>query len=167
MAFNLGDSFAPTQDQAEDAGRRAALEGVPQAIKMLSLRLPQILGARAPMAAPLMQSQGMAGLGQGAQALFQSLINQLGASTNPMGAPAPGGWPGSGPGIPNPPPVGARNPTGPMSPPVGDTGAGFPPPPKGPQDSGGPVMPSYTPRFEVSDGPAPMVRRPVRGGYGA
>lgn len=156
----FGFSFAPTQDQAEDAGRRASLEGVPQAIKMMSLRLPQILGARAPVAAELLKGQGMAGLGEGAQALFQSLINQLGAP-NAMGR-----------GVPNPPPVGARPNPGrrpPLYPPVGETGGGFPPPPRGPRDSGGPVMPSggYSTRVQVQEDPAFTRRVSVRGGFGA
>jgi hypothetical protein len=102
---NLGVSFAPTLDNAEESGERAAREGLPAAIKMLSLRLPRVLGAKAPVAAPLLQSQGMAGLGQAEQQLFQALTRILGGG-NDLGmmgdTQAPGGWKGSGPGIPNP-----------------------------------------------------------------
>lgn len=116
LGRDMGVSFAPTLDNAEESGENAAREGLPAAIKLLSLRLPRVLGARAPVASQLANAQGMGGMGQAEQQLFQTLTRILGGG-NQVGmaadTQAPGGWKGSGPGIPNP----AQPPTVPGIPP--------------------------------------------------
>ena len=103
LGRDMGVSFAPTLDNAEDSGRVAGLEGLPAAIKLMSLRMPRMLGARAPVASQLAHAQGMGGLGQAEQQLLQTLTNILGGGNQVgMETLAPGGWRGSGPGIPNP-----------------------------------------------------------------
>jgi hypothetical protein len=114
---DLGVSFAPTQDNAEDSRDAARTEGLPAAIQMLSLRLPRILGARAPVASALAHAPGFGGMGSADQQIFQVLQRLLGGGGDQFGADtmAPGGWRGSGPGIPNPAPH--SGPVGPHQPP--------------------------------------------------
>jgi hypothetical protein len=95
----MGVSFAPTQDNAEESGDRAAREGLPAAIKMLSLRLPRVLGARAPINSQLANAPGMAGMGQAEQQLFQTLTRILGGNgqlSMPGMQPGVEGGPGFG-----------------------------------------------------------------------
>lgn len=62
----LGQRFAPLGDDSDPLRRNAAQPGggggIQEAVRMLSLRLPRVLGAHAPVALPLLQSQGGAGL---------------------------------------------------------------------------------------------------------
>lgn len=46
MPDGFGVSFAPTAENAMDGARQGSLEGLPAAIKILSLRMPRFLGAR-------------------------------------------------------------------------------------------------------------------------
>jgi hypothetical protein len=101
----MGVSFAPTQDNAEESGDRAAREGLPAAIKMLSLRLPRVLGARAPINSQLLNAPGAAGMGEAEQQLFQTLTRILGGGgqlampgMQPSAAGGPGGI-GAFPGL--------------------------------------------------------------------
>jgi hypothetical protein len=88
-------SFAPTADQAQDALRRGQLEGIPQAIKVLSLRLPRVLGARAPAPPDLLNAPGA----QGADPFLGEVIKTLARTLTPMGIPAGFGG-GETPGTP-------------------------------------------------------------------
>lgn len=54
----LGATFAPTADNAMDATRRGSIEGIPEAIRILSLRLPRFLGARSLAPPDLLNAQG-------------------------------------------------------------------------------------------------------------
>lgn len=95
---SLGISFAPTADQAEMGPRRGPLEGLPQAIKILSLHMPRILGARAPVSSALVNpSAGAGGIDPYLSALFQTL-----AKTMSPNMPNAGGLPGGAAGGPMP-----------------------------------------------------------------
>ena len=83
----LGVSFAPTREQSEMGERRGGLEGIPQAIRVLSLRLPRFMGARSP--SPLVSGQGP-GMDPYLSAVFQTLAKTLGASMQPNAMTAPG-----------------------------------------------------------------------------
>ena len=83
----LGVSFAPTREQSEMGERQGGLEGIPQAIRVLSLRLPRFMGARSP--SPLVSGQGP-GMDPYLSAVFQTLAKTLGASMQPNAMTAPG-----------------------------------------------------------------------------
>ncbi len=149
MERDLGVSFAPTRDNAEQSRNAAGNEGLPAAIQMLSLRLPRILGAQAPLDSSLLKNRGMGGLGQAEQQLWQVLQRIMGGGGQP-----PMGGMGGFPQAPQPMPG--------MTPPVGPVGGQRPLPggPGGPRDSGGPVfppgpIPEMGPRFSVEN---PLVR---------
>lgn len=92
MANQIGIKFLPSEDQALDGKRQGSLAGVPeQAFKILSLRLPKILGARAIAPQGLLESRGSAGMPNPLSAIFESLLRvHRGGSMGgggPMGAP--------------------------------------------------------------------------------
>lgn len=96
MDDGLGISFAPTAEQSELGPKRGGMEGVPEAIKVLSLRLPRFLGARAPVNNALAQAPGAGGMDPYMSAVFTSLAKVLGAQgmmpgleggDGPMGGP--------------------------------------------------------------------------------
>lgn len=84
MAFDdlgLGISFAPTQQQSEMAARQGDIEGIPEAIRVLSLRMPRWVGARAPVNSALVQPNAGAGSGgynPYVSAVLQSIAQQIG-----------------------------------------------------------------------------------------
>lgn len=88
MNDGLGVSFAPTAENAEDASRRGALEGIPAAIKVLSLRLPRFLGARGIAPEELLNGQGGNGQDPFATGVMGTLINALlGGAPTPVITP--------------------------------------------------------------------------------
>jgi hypothetical protein len=120
----IGVSFAPTFENALDGSRRGSMEGLQQAMKIISLRLPRVIGARPIAPASLLQSPGAGGADPYGGAVIQTLMQALGlnwgsrgtdAGPNPVGAidapvsptmPMPGplynpvgpvGWPPSPP----------------------------------------------------------------------
>lgn len=123
-------SFAPTADQAQDAVRRGQLEGIPQAIKVLSLRLPRVLGVKAPAAPDLLNAPGAGGV----DPFLSEVIKTLAKTLAPMGMPQGfGGMPDAprvipGAGTPPPRPIFQDN-----------------PPPKGTGGTAGPPMPPSMP----------------------
>jgi hypothetical protein len=60
MAF--GVSFLPGGDQANGQQNKPPAEPLQQAIQMLSLRLPKVVGAQGIAPGPLLQSRGDPGL---------------------------------------------------------------------------------------------------------
>jgi hypothetical protein len=93
----LGISFAPTADQAELGPRRGTLEGLPQAIKILSLHMPRILGVRAPVNSALVSPNAGAqgGVDPFLSALMQTLSRTMAPTMPPMhSAGLPGGTAG-------------------------------------------------------------------------
>lgn len=141
MDSGVGINFAPTTDNAANGPRNAALSGVPQAIQVLSLALPRVLGAQSPVPGSLLTGQG--GLGQPDAALLHALLKTLGLfggtrtpmpmpqGPNPIPIPAPGGtrMPQPMPPMPIPDPRVV----------VGDPGLQAPPPAPG----GGIMLPSF------------------------
>lgn len=147
----------PSADQAAMGARQGQLEGVPeQAMKILSLRLPRVLGARSLSPSSLMTSPGSAGVpgGQGLNPLaivFRSILNSMtNGGTPPMGPINTGGGSPAGPGmLPRP----GGGPTGPLGPlggglggnPGGSTGGTFTPSGINPGGLMGPTGPGITP----------------------
>jgi hypothetical protein len=56
-----GVSFAPTTEQSLAAGRQGGIEGVPEAIRVLSLRMPRVWGARSIAPQQLLNAGGAHG----------------------------------------------------------------------------------------------------------
>lgn len=92
----IGRSFQPGGDQGGPQG--ASRPPVQEAVRLMSLRLPQVLGAQAPTPQSLMQGMGGAGLGMGqgmsmgaALELLRRLIQQggMGASQGFGRVPSP------------------------------------------------------------------------------
>lgn len=83
---NLGVNFAPTADAALSGSRNGQLSGVPQAIQILSLALPRMLGVRSIAPSALLHAQGGQGMDPAASALFQTLMQTLTShATRPQG----------------------------------------------------------------------------------
>lgn len=89
MDNGLGISFAPTQEQSELGNRTGGLEGIPQAIKVLSLRMPRVQGAQAPAPGALLNARGGQGLDPFLSALMQTLARTLAPSLGDMGGGMP------------------------------------------------------------------------------
>lgn len=83
----IGISFLPSQEQAAMGPHQGQMEGVPeQAFKILSMRLPRVLGARAMSPEGLMNAPGSAGMGGNPlAAVFEALLKT-------MSGGQPGGW---------------------------------------------------------------------------
>jgi hypothetical protein len=96
MDNGLGINFAPTADNALDSRRASGLEGLPQAIKILSLHMPRLLGARAPVNSALVNpgAGAQGGIDPYVSALSQTLAKLIGGGM-PTGMP---GMPGQAPG---------------------------------------------------------------------
>jgi hypothetical protein len=98
----IGISFIPSAQNQQngpanlraDGGLGAGSTDLSQAYKILSLRLPTVVGAQAPVAPSLLTSQGSAALPNGmnsSAALFTALIkSMLGITSNPAGSPMGG-----------------------------------------------------------------------------
>lgn len=79
MTNDFGVTFAPTADQAELAKRRQGLEGVPQALQILSLHMPRFLGAQAPVNSALTSpNAGAQGIDPYLSAVLASIARTLG-----------------------------------------------------------------------------------------
>src|SRR5688572_14678794 len=74
--FQPGGGQDLTQERPRNAG-----SGVQEAIKVLSLRLPKVVGAQAAVPMPLMQSQG------GGGNRVDSVVNQILSRIMPTGQP--------------------------------------------------------------------------------
>lgn len=167
----------PSADQAAMGARQGQLEGVPeQAMKILSLRLPRVLGARSLSPNSLMTSPGSAGVpgGQGLNPLaivFRSILNSMTTGTPPTGPINTGGG-FSG--------IGARpggGPTGPLGPlgggmgghPAGGSAGTFNPSGLNPSGLMGPTAPGIVPKKKIgppkvipgNTGGAPNVETPT------
>lgn len=139
MDSGVGINFAPTTDNAANGPRNAALAGVPQAIQVLSLALPRVLGAQSPVPGSLLTAQG--GQGQPDAALLQTLLRTLGLMPGGQRTPMP--MPTvEGPAIPLPGGTRQPQPAPPAPVPdprviIGQPGAPMPPSPS----PGGGIMP--------------------------
>lgn len=91
MAMPLGAAFAPTPDNAQLGQRNGQLSGIPQAIQVLSMRLPQLLGAGAPASPQLLNAPG----GQGVDPQQMALLTLLRTFMSHAQPGMPGG------GLPN------------------------------------------------------------------
>lgn len=90
---SIGVTFAPTAENAALGRRRGASQGVQEAIQILSMRLPQVLGARAPAPRALLEAPGAAG-GGGAEAIASAVVRSVLQSV--LGGEAPAPSPGGG-----------------------------------------------------------------------
>lgn len=68
---DFGVSFMPTPQNGGETGRPTAVEPVQEAIKILSLRLPKVVGGGAIAPAPLLNAPGAGGNPLGRSALAQ------------------------------------------------------------------------------------------------
>lgn len=149
----IGISFIPSADQAANGPQQGNLEGdLSQAFKILSLRLPRILGARAPASSTLLNGGGSAALPNGGNPYAAVIHALLGTKTGTV--PVPNVKYG------DPPAVGT--PTWDRSDPYTPPGPPRPSTPRGrdfPVPSGGPInFPGSVPT-----GPGPGTYHP--GGY--
>lgn len=145
-----GVSFAPTRDNAALGPRQGQLTGVPQAVQVLSLALPRVVGAR-PVAPPdLLTAKGGEGIDPIASAILQTMLRTM-RGQPPLGQPGslPGGTAGPNiPDVPTPRPGPGRG---------GGGREGGPFPQQGP-DPMLPTMPSLPgkpPRVRPEDGDEP------------
>lgn len=143
MAF--GVSFLPGGDGSGNQARPQT-DPVQQAIQMLSLRLPRVVGAQGMSPAPLLQSPGGGGLAEFLQHLFGQghFGGPMAPGMGPMGPGASPMGPGAAPPTPRVIPGGGDQ--GGLLGPVGPSGPepGAPTPDasrSGPPDSGGPTQP--------------------------
>jgi hypothetical protein len=172
MAFGL--SFLPVP-QGPNGETRDRAEPIQQAIKVLTLRLPRVLGGSAPAPAPLLQGGGSMGNPFAGSGPFQ------GRPIAPMPSPAPSPSPSpSSPSAPSPSepyaPSGGGSPISPYAP----SGGGSPISPGNPfnaslQDpmsrailalagSPAPPAPPPVPKFDFLDNPTDDWQPPVIGG---
>ena len=113
MPNPLGLSFLPPDPSARYGGGGGAPTGaapIQQAIQLLALHLPRILGATSPIPTPLLESLGGGGLMGGGGEGLQEILRRLMAPwlAGQMGSAAPGAgaapWGGGAPGpLPSPP----------------------------------------------------------------
>lgn len=83
----IGISFLPSQENAEQGMQRGAMEGdLGEAFKILSLRMPRVLGARAPTARENLTSPGAGGLSAVAGQMAGASRDGQGGGFNPNAA---------------------------------------------------------------------------------
>jgi hypothetical protein len=152
---NLGVNFAPTGDNAGMGQHNAALTGVPEAIQVMSMALPRVLGARPVAPASLLGAPGAQGNPNVQSALLQTILRTLGL---PGGTAGPDQGPVARP-IPRVPGSPFTTPSDPAIPST--------PPPSGPPHII--FQPNPGPQNGGSGGapPAPPRGRPVPPGRGA
>lgn len=148
MNNGLGINFAPTADNALDSRRQAGLEGLPQAIKILSLHMPRILGTRAPVNPALVNPSAGAqgGIDPYLSALSKTLAKLIGGGMDLPSMPGGGGLP-QVPGQVNVPPMQPSYPDLPSGPKVPETHWQGPPPLGGGTAGPGPTLPRDMPEF--------------------
>lgn len=149
-----GVNFAPT-GQAGGDQTKPPTEPLQQAIQMLSLRLPKVVGAQGIAPGPLMNSPGGSPIMELLRMLFGQGHQGMGQPGMPTGAPMPNVHPGAGGGgqdFPAPSPGGFRSgPSGtdPYAPP----GPKQPSTPRGPDFFPGPSSPM--PQAPMPQAPMP------------
>ena len=91
----IGATFAPTEQQANELKDRPP-ESLPQAIQVLRLRLPRVLGAQAPSSDQLLRAPMLPGAASApVNAVVESVLASVLGGTPPSspGAPGPGAAP--------------------------------------------------------------------------
>jgi hypothetical protein len=91
-----GIFFAPIRRESETAGNRPVAAPIQEAIKVLNLRLPSVVGARALAPAALLHAPGGAGLATGGMNLEEFLRRLFG-----QGRPGPRAALPNRPGVPS------------------------------------------------------------------
>lgn len=160
---DYGVSFAPTRDNAAMGQRNGQLSGVPQAIQVLSLALPRVMGARPVAPTELLTAQG----GEGIDPIAGSVLETLMKAFRRPQPGQPGSLPGGTAG-PNPFP-GGQPPTGPGG---GGGREGSPFPQPGPDPGLPDPGPTRDPQIHVQPNPGGWTpgagpyepRRPFPGG---
>jgi len=141
----IGATFAPTEQQANELKDRPP-ESLPQAIQVLRLRLPRVLGAQAPSSDQLLRAPMLPGAASApVNAVVESVLASVLGGTPPSSPGAPG--PGAAPMM-APSPASVGSPGGGEVQTLLDFLAGVSPKPK-------------TPSIQYQDNPgAPMVPPP-------
>lgn len=184
MADQMGVSFIPTaENQAQQGPQQGQMEGdLASAFKILSLRLPRVLGAQSIAPSSVMNGAGSAGALGGFNpyaAVFDALLKAAGlsggssgGSTGASGMPgSASGMPGGAPSVPAPrigaggstPPPNIWNPPTP-NPPTGggririptNPGGATPPPPVQVGIPRTPAPPSWAPTLPTSPSPSSL-----------
>jgi hypothetical protein len=114
----IGITFMPSAENAAEGPRRGQLEGnLGEALKILSLRLPRVLGAKAIVPSALATPRLPLSPGFNPMAAaFQAMLGHLGGASGEIEAAPPGPKPGpkvkfqpyDGRYVPEPPPPPAR-----------------------------------------------------------
>lgn len=149
----IGVNFQPgTQDQQQNGQQRTAPQNVQEAIRVLSLRLPKVVGANSVAPQALLGSQG-----GGANPRVDSVVQQILQRMFPQAAPPSASVPQApAPMIPPPMPQAPPPPMGGGIDANGIPPANLAPPPSFPQT---PAAPPYEPRMPTYEEPP---RRAVR-----
>ena len=84
----IGKSFQPGEDNKAVNAGEARGSGVQEAIKVLSLRLPKVVGAQGMTPMPLLQSQGSGGNPR-VDSIVQSVLSKIFPTAAPSAPPAP------------------------------------------------------------------------------
>ena len=111
MPDPLGLSFLPPDPSARygpGGGGAPGASPIQQAIQLLALHLPRVMGATSPIPTPLLQSLGGGGLmgggGEGLQEVLRRLMAPWLAGQMGLAAPGAAPWAGGAPGpLPSPP----------------------------------------------------------------
>lgn len=90
MFDGFGVSFAPTAENAMEGNRQGQLEGLPAAIKILSLHMPRFVGARGIAPDELLNGRGANGVDPFASSVMQSLLQSLTSGAAPAPVITPG-----------------------------------------------------------------------------
>ena len=131
MTGDFGVQFAPTaQNQLQNQQNGQASTPIQDAIKVLSLRIPQFVGARGVAPNALMQAAGGAGMATGGMGLEQWLAQLFGQMGGGGMAPPPNVIPGGEARYPTPAGTGDDTLIGGIkNPPTFQPGGGAPQPP--------------------------------------
>lgn len=123
MANDLGISFSPFGDANDPTNKRGggSAPSPQEAIRILSLRRPSVVGANAPIPGVLLNAQGggaFGGSGMNLEQLLQLLYGQRQGMGGTPAFPSPGGGSVSGYGAPPPSVIPSQPDSGPPPPSV-------------------------------------------------
>lgn len=135
MGDTFGATFAPFPDPS---GQNKSVSPIQQAVQLLSLRVPRVVGAAAPASAALLNSPGSSGSPDVHSAVLQTILKTIMGSGTPMSSAAP-------PLSPMGPVPAAMSPTGPSVPAT---------PFAAPRDAApAPPLPPGAPHLSFEEGP--------------
>lgn len=158
-----GVNFQPGSKNDQNGANGSNTTGVQEAIKVLSLRLPKVVGARAVAPGELLNAQG-----SGGNPMIDSVVNQVLARYFPTEAPMMGQAPGQAPVLgPGPGESSTMPPSRPIRAPHVSPGTGAPPPAvKGPTADRPPNVTVDKPLSPIAPPELPMTGGSPSGGDG-